>query len=1081
MSVPDNSKPRLQERLWREHNHELGAALESRGFASPVLSQSKENYDSGLEELYKKHKKLDEESESQQSLLSKSTSLPRINKSSNLSSNTLSASSAIIARPTRLKMNKARRSRSVVSLYKPASTAPLPGSKKQRKAQTPKGQVSTSPIIVPVKRKKPTTNFVDLDNYLRTAKKRRKSTDTEKNASFKMPGVHQARILLIEEDLASRNEASQILKEQKYIVTTVFGVEAMVKLQKESFDGIITAINLRGISGLDIAENIRFAEQDRGATTKVPIFAFTDLISHKDLRKYQQAGMNACISKPLEAHYLVDNLARAIPYHMKPLPPGASRPPTASTISSSSNNNNNNNNNNTTQSIITSQPSSPIKSTKSLLNRSKRPITPSSPSKTVHFSNEPMTSVTVRTRGSKATIGTVNTMGTLGSTMSSTLKPKKNSKRRKSKPKKSTMDSTFSRRMPSEKVVTLTMPIPEVDTDFNGFFQLDAETKIPFIVMGGDTPVTIGADAPPLFNLIVCNDLFDCAEMMQIFLRPIVSRQPGLRVLLWNYPGQAESTFRTDRVLNNKYMAFCLQELIKFVEEHHLFTTEHMFHMLGVGFGSSVAINFSTTNHFAKLRSIISVNGMLNIDEHLAAMFHDCKTVFSNNPVTDKTNPNAAAVPEYFLATRLFSDRYVKRVKSGLALNIRTAISNPITDKGRIALCNGALACIDMRESAQDLVVPFVAVCSKFDAFVTPVQLKALLDCRGGEVASIQRALKRRQGVCVIWMESGHAVFQECKTHMANLMEQMVTGFHETHDVSFVCLKPDQDELERTLKLEKDINKPKKLFEEKFIDNILSTINDHKKKGNIEDYRDSMMSKLGGTVASASMGTSLDNHPLGQTLPARTQHSNNNNNNNNNGSSPGKRLSSTTRSKATTTKRRKMNKTVKSMGGTRSGGAIIDGSMDPNMMRTLTLDPSNPTFERDAQSGIYKAHSGSKIYPVDEGVVKEYMGWRVNRNKRRLVLLHNAAISIQKSFRSYMARTLVRRMRMEQASLCLQRYWRGYLGRCVVYDKRRELWAVVLLQRNWRGKASRNKYRQRMMEEAAAVLIQRIYRGFSVS
>ena len=34
-------------------------------------------------------------------------------------------------------------------------------------------------------------------------------------------------------------------------------------------------------------------------------------------------------------------------------------------------------------------------------------------------------------------------------------------------------------------------------------------------------------------------------------------------------------------------------------------------------------------------------------------------------------------------------------------------------------------------------------------------------------------------------MKAGHELFQECRKPLSNLMEQLATGFHETHDVSF--------------------------------------------------------------------------------------------------------------------------------------------------------------------------------------------------------------------------------------------------------------------------------------------------------
>ena len=128
-----------------------------------------------------------------------------------------------------------------------------------------------------------------------------------------------------------------------------------------------------------------------------------------------------------------------------------------------------------------------------------------------------------------------------------------------------------------------------------------------------------------------------------------------------------------------------------------------------------------------------------------------------------------------------------------------------------------------------------------------------------------------------------------------------------------------------------------------------------------------------------------------------------------------------------------------------------------SFQESMTLDPSHPSFER-RENSVYQATTSSKIYPADFPEVREYMRWRVQRNKKRLRKLTSAASCIQKGFRSYMARTLIQRMRQERAALFVQRNWRGLMGRRRYNLKRKEEWAVRLLQRNWRGKAGRELY-----------------------
>ena len=59
----------------------------------------------------------------------------------------------------------------------------------------------------------------------------------------------------------------------------------------------------------------------------------------------------------------------------------------------------------------------------------------------------------------------------------------------------------------------------------------------------------------------------------------------------------------------------------------------------------------------------------------------------------------------------VFSEEYLKRVNPNLALNIYTAVSNPITNEGRVKIAKGALAHRDLRGAlAPDFVATSTAI-----------------------------------------------------------------------------------------------------------------------------------------------------------------------------------------------------------------------------------------------------------------------------------------------------------------------------------------------------------------------------------
>ena len=650
------------------------------------------------------------------------------------------------------------------------------------------------------------------------------------------------------------------------------------------------------------------------------------------------------------------------------------------------------------------------------------------------------------------------------------------------------------------------MPVQVTANVTGGIFQMDADTAIPYTVLGEAHP------GSRLFNFVVCHDLFDTCENAQIFFRPIVSKYPGMQVLVWNYPGQAFSEWRRDVTLNNKYLAGCLDSLLRHVGVQGTaeFRTDGTpFYLAGFGLGSNIGSYFAC--HYApngpfsmSLRAVLNLNGYSYVGPHLAGVLHDCMNVFACSPA------NRPDLPVYFWTRFLFSATYLTRVSAPLALNLYTAVHNPITLEGRIQLCQGTLASVDLRAALRKLHYPVLLVHSAQNGLIKPTHVAAYVESRGGEIRSIQRALKFRKKACVIWMKAGHELFQECRKPLSNLVEQLATGFHETHDVSFFAggdqdasgpmpegeganhmgsVNPEQSGYRLANDAGASPSKKKsspqgkgsssggvdntEMFEDKFIDNILGTLHDVRRSTNgpenpfqptndqVRDRAQQMSNtnQSWDTFATQEQARAADNARGGGGSGQR-------------GSGGG------------------------GGGGVNAGGSAIvpmgrpgsgstrgrqirysNGPPDESMMAdSSTLDPTHPSFER-RENSVYVATSSSKIYPAEFPEVREYMKWRVQRNKKRLRKLTSAASCIQKGFRSYMARTLIQRMRQERAALFIQRNWRGLMGRRRYAMKRKEEWAVRLLQRNWRGKSGREAYLAKREQRNAAMMLQRIYRG----
>ncbi len=809
---------------------------------------------------------------------------------------------------------------------------------------------------------------------------------------------------------------------------------AILKGDPRKYDAILISRSLPGVDGVEFTKIIRrlelkeFAASDtvstssadlprskRSTAQRIPIIAFTELASQQDLRLYMQVGMDGCVSKPLNERALLSTMTAAVPRH-RPLASELGSDPTST----------------------------------------KRQVPmPLGPSSSAH----PKLGVALGNGGTVVQFRPATTQLRIQSSQSIVEK-------------------------------SLKMPVQVTSSVVGGVFQMDADTAIPYTIIGDAHP------GSRLFNFVVCHDIFDTCENAQIFFRPIVSKYPGMQVLVWNYPGQAFSEWRRDVTLNNKYLAGCLDSLLRHVgvQGTSEFCTDGApFFLMGFGLGSNIAgyfgCHYAPTGPFSmSLRAVLSLNGYSFVGPHLAGVLHDCMNVFACSPA------NRPDLPVYFWTRFLFSATYLTRVSAPLALNLYTAVHNPITLEGRIQLCQGALASIDLRAALRKLHYPMVLVHSAQNGLVKPSHVAAFVESRGGEIRSIQRALRFRKKACVIWMKAGHELFQECRKPLSNLIEQLSTGFHETHDVSFmpadgvssnseasVAIESSRDQNShvrhaRSESVARDsptrrgqphgvgMHDSTEMFEDKFIDNILGTLHEvQKNTSNVAR----------GNPFRANMATPK---------PLRERHES---------SSSWNTFSKEQRDVANSVASRGQDRRGQGLNGHRPGSGSMrrrttryDQSARVNQQppvveqlgTTGTLNPAHPAFER-RENSVYQASAASKIYPADFPEVREYMRWRVQRNKKRLRKLMSAASCIQKSFRAYMARTLIQRMRQERAALFVQRNWRGLVGRRRYAMKRKEEWAVRLLQRNWRGKAGRDAYLAKREERMAATMLQRIYRG----
>ena len=232
---------------------------------------------------------------------------------------------------------------------------------------------------------------------------------------------------------------------------------------------------------------------------------------------------------------------------------------------------------------------------------------------------------------------------------------------------------------------------------------------------------------------------------------------------------------------------------------------------------------------------MVSMNGFLYPDPQLTSILHSAGQVFESTP------HNRPDIPISYWSRFVFSEDYLQRVNPNLALNIYTAVSNPITNDGRAKITRGCLQHRDLRGglspdhvppansraggTVHPVRVPVIVLQSTEDTLVSAANVDPFLagrntkhlwshqlnkvtdnmmlhaaDPNGGWVGKratgtedyqkysllgkmglsmLMDTLKNPRGAFVVWARSGHAVIQENKAAMMDLLDALVSPTEE--------------------------------------------------------------------------------------------------------------------------------------------------------------------------------------------------------------------------------------------------------------------------------------------------------------
>ena len=141
------------------------------------------------------------------------------------------------------------------------------------------------------------------------------------------------RILVAEDNLINRRVTAKILERAGHKAVLVEnGDQALDALDSEHFDLALMDVNMPQTSGLDVVKLYRFAHL--GEATRLPIVALTADATTETRKACEEAGMDAYVTKPVEAHRLLQIIYGLTGQREERAPPAEAEPGQVMAISS---------------------------------------------------------------------------------------------------------------------------------------------------------------------------------------------------------------------------------------------------------------------------------------------------------------------------------------------------------------------------------------------------------------------------------------------------------------------------------------------------------------------------------------------------------------------------------------------------------------------------------------------------------------------------------------------------------------------------------------------------------------------------
>ena len=115
------------------------------------------------------------------------------------------------------------------------------------------------------------------------------------------------KVLVVDDDPVVGNSFTRVLSDKGYVVITAAnGDEALAKMQAEKYDVVFTDLRMPGMTGVEVAENVRARHP------WTPVVIVTGYGSRTSEERARAAGVSAFLHKPLSPEMIEDSAAQAL-------------------------------------------------------------------------------------------------------------------------------------------------------------------------------------------------------------------------------------------------------------------------------------------------------------------------------------------------------------------------------------------------------------------------------------------------------------------------------------------------------------------------------------------------------------------------------------------------------------------------------------------------------------------------------------------------------------------------------------------------------------------------------------------------